>query len=106
MKINYPDLKQLSKKIVVFLLCVSIGWYLKGRLSPSAGMAGFGQGETYVLVQKSKLQDVTSVDNKISYVEAINEADILTKVTGTIEKVLFKEGSVVNQGDILFENIV
>lgn len=103
MKINYPDLKQLSKKIIIFLLCVSIGWYLKGRLSPSAGMAGFGQGETYVLVQKSKLQDVTSVDNKISYVEAINEADILPKVTGTIEKVLFKEGSVVNQGDILFE---
>ena len=35
--------------------------------------------------------------------EAINDVNLLPKVTGTVEKVLFKEGSLVNEGDVLFE---
>lgn len=103
MKINYPNLKEVSKKIALFILCVAIGWYMKGRLSPSGNPMGFGMGEVYILAQKSETKDITSAQTKISYVETINEVNILPKVTGTVEKVLFQEGEFVNEGDVLFE---
>lgn len=102
MKINYPDLKEVSKRIALFVLCVAIGWYLKGRLSPAPNMMGMG-GEVYVLAQKAVNDDISAFNNKISYIEAINEVNVLPQVTGTIEKVLFKEGSLVQEGDVLFE---
>ena len=101
MKINYPDLRNVTKKILVFALFIAIGWYLKGRLSPSMKM--MPQGETYILAQVAQKKDVSTVNNKISYIEAINEVNILPQVTGTIEKVLFEEGGMVEQGDVLFE---
>lgn len=103
MKINYPNIKEISKKIVLFILCVSIGWYLKGRMSPSGPMMGYGMGETYVLASKAQNKEISSFNNKISYIEAINEVSILSQVTGTVEKILFEEGSIVKEGDILFE---
>lgn len=102
MKISYPDLKLISKRIAFVLLCMAAGWYLKGRFSPSGSGMPMG-GEVYVLAQKTSVKDVTQATSKISYVEAINEVNLLPKVTGTVEKVLFKEGSLVNEGDVLFE---
>ena len=102
MKISNPDLKLISKRIAIVLICMSAGWYLKGRLSPSGSGFQMG-GEVYVLAQKTAVKDVTQATNKISYVEAINDVNLLPKVTGTVEKVLFKEGSLVNEGDVLFE---
>ena len=102
MKISNPDLKLISKRIAIVLICMSAGWYLKGRFSPSGSGFQMG-GEVYVLAQKTAIKDVTQATNKISYVEAINEVNLLPKVTGTVEKVLFKEGSLVNEGDVLFE---
>ena len=32
MKISNPDLKLISKRIAIVLICMSAGWYLKGRL--------------------------------------------------------------------------
>lgn len=103
MKINYPNLKDISKKIAVFILCVALGWYLKARISPSGQMGGYGAGEVYILAQKALNKDVSSFNNKISYIEAINEVSILPQVTGTVENVLFEEGSLVKEGDVLFE---
>ena len=102
MKISNPDLKIITKRIVIVLLCMSAGWYLKGRLSPSGSGMMMG-GEVYVLAQKTETKDITPVNSKISYVEPINDVNLLPKVTGTIEKVLFKEGSLVKEGDVLFE---
>lgn len=103
MKINYPDLKEISKKIAIFVLFAAIGWYMKGRMSPGGQTAGFGMGEVYILAQKAMVKDVSSFNDKISYIEAINEVSLLPQVTGTIENVLFEEGSLVNEGDVLFE---
>lgn len=102
MKISYPDLKTISIRIAIVLVCMSAGWYLKGRFSPSGSGFPMG-GEVYVLAQKTAINDITQTNNKISYVEAINDVSLLPKVTGTVEKVLFKEGSLVNAGDVLFE---
>ena len=103
MKINYPDLKEVSKKIILFILCVAIGWYLKGRMTPGGQPMGYGMGEVYILAQKALNKDISSFNNKISYIEAINEVSLLPQVTGTVEKILFEEGSIVKEGDVLFE---
>jgi membrane fusion protein (multidrug efflux system) len=102
MKINYPDLKQLLIRLGIVILCVAFGWYLKGRLSPAMNMMGMG-GETYILAKKAQNKNIASLTNKISYIEAINEVSVLPQVTGTIEAVLFEEGSLVKEGDVLFE---
>ena len=103
MKIKYPDLKIVSKYILIGLLLISVGWYLKGRLSPSGGMGMYGMGEVYVLAQKAQNKDISTFNSKISYIESINEVSLLPQVTGTVENILFKEGSIVKEGDILFE---
>lgn len=103
MKISSPNLKGAVIKIAILLVCVSFGWYLKGRLSPSLQGMGYGMGEVYILAQKSENKDITSAQTKISYVESINEVNILPQITGTVEKVLFQEGKFVKEGDILFE---
>lgn len=103
MKIRYPNLLVIAKKILIFALFIAIGWYLKGRLSPSAGMGAYGMGEVYILAQEAKNKDVSSFNNKISYIEAINEVNLLSQITGTVENILFKEGSIVKEGDVLFE---
>lgn len=102
MKINYPNLATIIRNIILLAVCVALGWYLKGRLVPAQGMPGYG-GEVYVLAQSAQNKDVAPLNDKISYIEAINEVSVLPQVTGTIEKVLFTEGSLVKEGDILFE---
>ena len=102
MKIRYPSLTLIAKKSFICLLLIAVGWYFKGRLSPS-GNKGMQAGEVYILAQKAQNKDITSFNNKISYVEAINEVNLLPQVTGTIEKILFSEGSIVKEGDVLFE---
>ena len=103
MKIRYPNLLTIAKKILIFALFIAIGWYLKGRLSPSAGMGAYGMGEVYVLAQQVQNKDVSPINEKISYIEAINEVNLLSQITGTVENILFQEGSLVKEGDVLFE---
>ena len=103
MKINYPDLLTISKKIAVFLLCAACGWFLKARLTPGSAMMGMAGGEAYIVAKKAQIKDVAAFENKISYIESLNEVSLLPQVTGTVEKILFNEGRVVKEGDVLFE---
>jgi len=103
MKIKYPDLIFIAKRIGICVLLIAVGWYLKGRLSPSGNAGMYGMGEVYILAQKAQNKDVASFNNKISYIEAINEVNLLSQVTGAVENILFEEGSLVKEGDILFE---
>lgn len=103
MRINYPDMKIVATRIAIVVACMAFGWYMKGRLMPAGGMPGMGMGEVYVLAQNSEIKDVSTFESKISYIEAINEVSLQPQVTGTVEKVLFNEGSIVHEGDVLFE---
>ena len=103
MKIRYPNLLTIAFRIFICAVFIAIGWYMKGRLSPSAGPGGYGMGEVYILAQKAQSKDISSFNNKISYIEAINEVNLLPQITGTVENILFKEGSIVKEGDVLFE---
>ena len=93
----------IIRQIVILVLCVAFGWFLKSKLTPSsAPMGGMGAGEPYVLVQKLETRNISPATSYIGHVEAIKSVNLKQQVTGYVEKVLFQEGSLVNEGDILF----
>lgn len=102
MKVTNPDKKEILKRLGIFLACVAVGWFLKGRMSPNMGMGMGQQGEPYVLVQKVQSQNITQAKNHIAHVEAINSVNLLPQINGTVDQVLFEEGSFVKKGDLLF----
>lgn len=95
--------RAIIKRVIVFGLCVAFGWYLKGRLTPQAPMAGgMGAQTPYVLIKQVEKADVSPRQTYIASVEPIKSVNLKPQVTGYIEKVLFEEGSFVREGDILF----
>lgn len=102
MRVSKPKKSVILKNLAYFLICVGIGWYLKGRLSPDYGANMGGQQEPYVLVQEIQAQNTMQAKEHIAHVEAINSVNLQPQVTGTVDDVLFKEGSFVKAGDVLF----
>ena len=95
--------RTIIKNLVILLLCGAAGWYLRGRLTPQATMMGMmGGGTPYVVTDKATLENVAPRKDFIGHVEAIKSVDLRPQITGYVEKVLFKEGSFVQEGDILF----
>lgn len=96
--------RTILKNLAIFLCCGAAGWYLKGRMSPQAGgmMGMMGGGTPYVLTEKATIENVAPRKSYIGHVEAIKSVDLRPQITGYVEKVLFQEGSFVQEGDILF----
>ena len=93
----------ILKNVAIVLLCGAAGWYLKARLTPQAGMMGMmGAGTPYVVTDTATLENVAPYKDFIGHVEAIKSVDLRPQITGYVEKVLFKEGSYVREGDVLF----
>ena len=92
----------IIRKVLVLLMCGAIGWYLKGKLTPQVpNMAAMGGGEPSVLVQKITASNISPQATYIAHVEPIKSVDLKPQVAGYVEKVLFEEGSQVNEGDVL-----
>ena len=95
--------RRIVLNFVVIMLSVATGWYIKSKLTPHpAGMMGMMGGTPHVLVENVKVVDVSPQKKYIASVEAINSVNLVPQVSGYVDKVLFQEGSVVNEGDILF----
>lgn len=96
--------RTILKNLAIFLCCGAAGWYLKGRLTPQVGgMASMmGGGTPYVVTDKATIENVAPRKSYIGHVEAIKSVNLRPQITGYIEKVLFQEGSFVQEGDILF----
>lgn len=95
--------RTILRNLAIFLMCGAAGWYLKGRLTPQANMmAMMGGGTPYVVTDKAVEENVAPRKDFIGHVEAIKSVDLRPQITGYVEKVLFKEGSFVQEGDILF----
>ncbi len=93
----------IIRQVVILGLCVSFGWFLKAKLTPPAtGMGMMGSGTPYVLVQELETRNIAPKKTFIGHVEAIKSVNLMPQITGYVEKVLFEEGSFVNEGDILF----
>lgn len=95
--------RDVIRNVVIFVVCAYCGWYLKGRLTPVSSMMGNGSGEApYVLIQGLESKNISPKKSFIGHVEAIKSVNLKPQVTGYVEKVLFQEGSLVQEGDILF----
>lgn len=95
--------RRIIFNFVVIILCISIGWYLKTKLTPSTGgMMGSAGGVPHVLVEEVVKTDVSPQKKYIASVEPIKSVNLIPQVSGYIDKVLFQEGSIVKEGDILF----
>lgn len=103
MQVTTIKKRTIFKKILVLALCVAAGWYLKARLTPQApAMMGMGGGEPYVLIKQVTQTNIAPKRNYIGHVEAIKSVNLKPQINGYVEKVLFHEGSLVSEGDILF----
>ena len=91
-----------SKYALVLLAGVALGFFIKGKMGgkPQAGYGAGGQAT--VLTQTVQKRPVALGKNFIAKVEAINAADVIPEVSGYVDQVLFKEGSLVQEGDVLF----
>lgn len=93
----------LLTNVAICLACGYAGWYLKGRLSPQSAMMGMlGGGTPYVLTDEATIENIAPRKDFIGHVEAVKSVDLHPQVTGYVEKVLFEEGSYVQEGDVLF----
>ena len=103
MKIGRLKSKIILQRMAFIFVCIAIGWFIKGRLTPSMpmGMAG-AMGEPYVLVETVAEEDITPYESVIGHVEAINSVALQPQVSGYLEEITFDEGSIVKEGDILF----
>ncbi len=103
MRVTKINKRTIIRKVCIMLLCVGAGWYLKARLTPQGfSMGAMGGGTPYVLTQQVKVAEISPKKSYIGRVEAIKSVDLKPQITGYVEKVLFKEGGLVNEGDILF----
>lgn len=103
MLMTKPHKTVVLRRLAFIILCVSLGWFLKAKTTPRAGLMGMMGQTPYVLVERVKMQDTLKAQNHIAHVEAINSVNLQPRVSGMIDAVLFEEGSFVKEGDILFE---
>ncbi len=95
--------RRIVKNFIIIFLCIAVGWYLKSKLTPQGAMPGMGAASVpHVIVEQANIEDVSPQKQYIASVEPIKSVNLIPQVSGYIEKVLFQEGSQVNEGDILF----
>ncbi len=103
MQVTKIQKRTIFRKVLVLALCVAAGWYLKARLTPQMpNMAAMSGGTPSVLIKQVTQTNIAPKKSYIARVEAIKSVDLKPQISGYVEKVLFQEGSLVNEGDILF----
>lgn len=91
-----------SKYLALLVVGGIFGFVIKGKLSSGAQMHFGAAGQTSVLTETLHKRPVALGKTFIAKVEAINASDVTPQVSGYIDKVLFKDGSFVKEGDVLF----
>jgi RND family efflux transporter MFP subunit len=88
---------------VALVLCVAA--FGCGRRSPAGppGSGQPGQPALEVLVSLPTVKEVNDYEDFTGRTEAVASVEVRARVTGYLDKVLFKEGSSVKEGERLFE---
>ncbi|MFV0626781.1 MAG: efflux RND transporter periplasmic adaptor subunit [Alphaproteobacteria bacterium] len=102
MKLAHVKKRTIVFKVIIYVLLIAVGWYLKSRLTMQLPPMGAKGGTPYVITTTVEEQNVTPTMNYVGKVEAVESVDVKPRVTGRIEKVLFDEGGQVKKGEVLF----
>jgi len=77
--------------------------FLAGALLAPAGLASAQQQEPpLVTVAKPVVRDIVEDDEFVGRFEAVDDVAIRARVSGYLENVHFRDGQIVNKGDVLF----
>lgn len=99
---NKRTVKRYIKYTLVALAGVALGYFIKGHFFPGGAQMGIGAGQASVIVKTLAKKPMALGKSFIAKVEAINASDVTPQVSGYIDQVLFKDGSFVKEGDVLF----
>lgn len=103
MRVGTIKKRVIIRQVIILGLCMWFGWFLKTKLTPPAPSMGMmGMGEPLVLTQSLEERNIAPKKTYIGHVEPIKSVNLMPQITGYVEKVLFEEGTIVNEGDILF----
>jgi len=103
MRVGTVQKRVIIRQVIIIGLCVAFGWFLKSKLTPPAPSVGMmGAGEPLVLIQSLETRNIAPKKTYIGHVEPIKSVNLKPQIAGYVEKVLFEEGSFVQEGDILF----
>ncbi|MGN1063156.1 MAG: efflux RND transporter periplasmic adaptor subunit [Alphaproteobacteria bacterium] len=101
MKVKKIKISDLIFRFIYTAACCALGWYLHGRFAPPASQGYIGE-TPHVLVSSLTKGDTSAKRKYIAEVEAINSVDIIPQVSGYLERILFKDGSFVKEGQDIF----
>ncbi len=101
-KVDKKEGVKIMKKSYLFagtvaLLAVIAGCHFYGQKAETAGMPAVN-----VTVAEVKEEAINNPKTYVALVEAINSVDVVAKVSGSLDKVNFVEGSFVKKDDPLF----
>lgn len=99
---NKRTVKRYIKYTLVALAGVALGYFIKGHFFPGGAQMGIGAGQASVIVKTLSKKPMALGKSFIAKVEAINASDVTPQVSGYIDQVLFKDGSFVKEGEVLF----
>ena len=92
--------------IVAIVIAAAVGFFVRGLLpsgGPPPGMMGMGaMPPPAVTAVELREEPLDVLEEYIAAIEPVQEVMIKTEVSGYIDAVHFKEGSMVKQGDLLF----
>lgn len=94
--VSRPTIAALGGIVLTALLSAGCGNADKGKV---AGPAKLPE----VVVERPTVKEVTDYEEFSGRTEAINMVEVRARVTGYLDKVHFKDGAEVKQGDLLFE---
>ena len=92
--------------IIAIVIAAVVGFFVRGLLpsgGPPPGMMGMGaMPPPAVVAQELEDMPLDVLDEYIATIEPVQEVMIKTEVSGYIDAVHFKEGAMVQEGDLLF----
>ncbi len=93
-------------QIVMIATCFAAGWIAKELMPAPKGPAGMPPmmmgGAQSAAVTNAEMRVYNLPERFVAHAEPVQEVDLLPQVDGYIKKVLFKEGDIVEAGDVLY----